>query len=146
MPRKLVPAKRPDAPQPRLHLDESVPVWVADVLGRRYNVQTARRARLLGRSDGDHFAHCWRRGRVIVTHDFDFWDYRNPEVPDTRNPGVIVLACDNGDTEGIIAILGFLSRVSELVGTSGWRDTRIVVGPKGAVRTRRRNEKSGNYE
>lgn len=33
---------------------------------------------------------------ILVTHDFDFWNYQNPEAPDTRNPGVIVLACDKG--------------------------------------------------
>jgi hypothetical protein len=119
---------------------------VADVLGHRYSVRTAKRARLLGRSDADHFAHCWRTGRVLITHDFDFWDYQNPEVPDTRNPGVIVFACDNGDSAGIDATLGFLPRVCDLVGPFGWRDTRVVVGPKGAVRIRRRDQKSGNYE
>ena len=58
------------------------------------NAQTAAQAGLLGRSDEDHFAHCWKRRKVLVTFDFDFIDYKNPNLPETRNPGVIALDCD----------------------------------------------------
>jgi hypothetical protein len=92
-------------------LDESVGIWVGDVLGLRHsNVETAEQAKLLGRADSDHFAYCWRRGRVLVTHDFDFYDYKNPELPDIRNPGVIVLDCDSGNAEGVEAILALFPR------------------------------------
>lgn len=135
------------AERPKFYLDESVGVWVSDVMGLRHqSVETAEEARLLGRADADHFAYCWRRGKVVVTHDFDFYDYKNPELPDTRNPGVIVLDCDSGNTRAIEAILEFLPRLVQLIGERGWRHTRTVVSPSGRVRLRRRGRDSGEYQ
>jgi predicted nuclease of predicted toxin-antitoxin system len=133
-------------PKPKFYLDESVNVWVADVLGLKHHVQTAEDARLLGRGDPDHFAHCWRHGRVLVTHDFDFFDYKNPDLPDTRNPGVIVFDCDSGNSAAIEAIIAYLPRLSDLVGNRGWKHTRMVVTPAGRVILRRRNRNSGADE
>lgn len=139
-----VPRAPRDAAKPKFYLDESVGVWVGDVLGRRHNVETAEQAGLLGRSDSEHFAHGWRRGKVIVTHDFDFYDHS--KLPDSRNPGVIVLDCDSGNARGIEAILGLLSRLVDLIDDRGWRHTRIVVSPSGRVTVRRRNLNSGAEE
>jgi hypothetical protein len=128
-------------------LDESVGIWVADVLGRRHkNVETAEQAKLLGRADSDHFGYCWRHGKVLVTHDFDFYDYKNPELPDVRNPGVIVLDCDSGNTEAVEAILAYLPRLTDLIVERGWKHTRMIVTRSGRVTVRRRNRNSGADE
>jgi hypothetical protein len=133
--------------RPKYYLDESVGIWVADVLGSRHqNVETAEQASLLGRADSDHFAHCWRHERVLITHDFDFYDYKNPEVPDVRNPGVIVLDCDSGDAAAIEAIIAYLPLITDLIGERGWRHTRTIVSPVGRVTIRRRNRNSGADE
>ncbi|MGE3509290.1 MAG: hypothetical protein AB7N65_10445 [Vicinamibacterales bacterium] len=117
------------------------------MLGLRHQgVETAEQAGLLGRADSDHFAYCWRSGKIMVTHDFDFYNYKNPELPDTRNPGVVVLDCDSGNTEGIEKILDFLPILADLIGERGWRHTRTVVSPSGRVRLRRRNRNSGRYQ
>jgi predicted nuclease of predicted toxin-antitoxin system len=129
--------------KPKFYLDESVNVWVADVLGRSQNVETAEDAKLLGRADEEHFAYCWRHGKVLVTHDFDFWNYRRSELPDTRNPGIIVLDCDSGDSESILRILKFLPRITDLVAERGWRHARIIASPSGFVRLRRRQRDTG---
>jgi predicted nuclease of predicted toxin-antitoxin system len=141
-----VPRASPRAPKPKFYLDESVGVWVGDVLGLHHSVQTAEQVRLLGRSDADQFAHCWRHGRVLVTHDYDFYDYQNPELPDMRNPGVIVLACDSGNSAAIQSILEFLPRLIDVFGERGWKHTRTIVGAKGLVSIRRRNRNSGADE
>ena len=112
------------APRPRAYLDESVGRWVADVLNVRENVQTAEQAGLLGHADPDHFAYCWRHRRVLLTHDFDFFNYKNPELPDTRNPGVIVFNCDSRDLKSVEKILTFLPRFWAVAGDAGWRRTR----------------------
>jgi len=147
MMRERAPRASGKMPKPKFYLDESVGVWVGDVLGRRgHNVKTAEQANLIGRADSDHFAYCWRHGRVLVSHDFDFFDYKNPELPDIRNPGVIVLDCDSGNARAIEALLTLLPRITDLVGEFGWKHTRTIAGPTGRVTIRRRARNSGAYE
>jgi len=145
MARRRVRPRRARVAKPKFYLDESVSVWVADVLGRHHHVETAESAHLLGRSDPDHFAYCWRHGKVLVTHDMDFWNYKNPELSDTRNPGIIVFGCGSGETKRILSMIPVLESLSALIGEVGWRDTRIMIGTKGAVRIRRRNRLTGEY-
>jgi hypothetical protein len=145
MARRRIRPGRARVAKPKFYLDEVVGVWVADVLGRHHHVDTAESARLLGRSDADHSAYCWRRGKVLVTHDMDFWNYKNPELSDTRNPGIVVFGCGSGETERILSMIPVLESLSTLIGEAGWRDTRIVLGKNGAVRIRRRNRRTGDY-
>ena len=145
MARRRIRPTRARTAKPRFYLDEVVGVWVADVLGRHHHVDTAESAHLLGRSDADHFAYCWRHGKVLVTHDMDFWNYKNPELSDSRNPGVVVFGCGSGETERILSMIPVLERLSGLIRAAGWRDTRIVIGKKGTVRIRRRNRRTGEY-
>lgn len=81
---------------------------------------------------------------MLVTFDFDFMNYK--KLPDTRNPGVIVLDCDNRKRDQVLRTASYLPRLDEVVGPSLWRDTRTVVGPTGHLRIRRRSRKSGAYE
>jgi len=57
----------------RFHLDENVPIAVADALRRRgVDVTTTQEAGLLGANDSAQLAYCLREGRVLVTQDMDF--------------------------------------------------------------------------
>ena len=147
MPRKLGSRTSSRSAKPKFYLDESVAAWVAEVLRRLHqSVETASHAGLLGRADQEHFAHCWRRGRVLVTHDFDFADYKKAELPDTRNPGVIVLDCDSKDSAEVLRVLSYVPRIADVTAGRGWRHTRTVLGPTGFLRIRRRNRNTGADE
>lgn len=57
----------------RFHLDENVPVAVADALRRRgIDVTTTQDADMLGADDGAQLELCARERRVLVTQDMDF--------------------------------------------------------------------------
>jgi hypothetical protein len=132
---------------PSLYLDESVDAFVQRLLRElKLRVESAAQAGLLGHSDQDHFAYCWKRRKVLVTFDFDFLDYKNPNLPDTRNPGVIVMDCDTRKRDQVLRTVSYVPRVAEIVGGREWRHTRSVVGPTGNVRTRRRNANTGAHE
>ena len=71
-------------------------------------MESAAQAGLLGHSDQDHFACCWKRRKVLVTFDFDFLDYKNPNLPDTRNPGLIVMDCDTRKRDQVLRSVSYL--------------------------------------
>src|SRR5258706_9639725 len=102
MPWQRIPLSTAKRGLPRLYLDESVDAFVQQTLrGLQIRAETAAQARLLGHSDEDQFACCWKRKKVLITFDFDFLDYKNPNLPDTRNPGVVVLDCDTRTRSGL---------------------------------------------
>ena len=111
------------------------------MLGDHQNVESAEDAGLLGHSDADHFAYCWRHRKVLVTHDFDFLDEEN--LPDTRNPGVVVFNCDSRDEQSVARIIALLPRLRAVIGEAGWRHTRSVVSADGKARVRRSNSAIG---
>ncbi len=77
----------------RIHLDESVPSHVEKRLAEHgYHATTTRAKRMARRSDEDQAAYAWRERRSIATFDYDFFD--PSKLPQTRNPGVIVIDCD----------------------------------------------------
>ena len=84
---------------------------------RRYRFSTARQEGLIGHSDEDHAAICWKEGWTLLTLDFDFLD---PErVPHHRNPGIVVLDC-NGQreaeiTSAVATFVAFEQRVARVV-------------------------------
>jgi hypothetical protein len=132
---------------PSLYLDESVDAFVQQLLrALKMRVESAAQAGLLGHDDPDHFAYCWRRRKVLVTFDFDFLDYKNSNLSDTRNPGVIVLDCDTRKRDQVVRAVSYVPRMAEVVGGREWRHTRSVVGPTGNVRIRRRNANTGAHE
>lgn len=132
---------------PPAYLDESVDSFVQKILRElRIRAETAAQAGLLGRSDEDHFAYCWKRRKVLLTFDFDFIDYKNPNLPETRHPGVIALDCDIRKRDQVLRAVSYLARLPEIVGGQGWRHTRSVVGPTGNVRVRRRNTSTKSQE
>jgi len=56
----------------RFHLDENMPLAVADGLRRRnVDVSTTPETALLGASDEQQLSHASRAGRVLVTRDAD---------------------------------------------------------------------------
>src|SRR5262249_32643804 len=108
--------------------------------------ETAAQAGLLGRSDEDHFAYCWKKRKVLLTFDFDFIDYKNPDLPETRNPGVIALDCDIRRRDQVLRTVSYVARLPEVIGDRGWRQTRSVVGPTGNIRVRRRDASTGSQQ
>jgi predicted nuclease of predicted toxin-antitoxin system len=79
-------------------VDESLGIGVAQILQHiRYNVKFGPSVGLGGRSDEDVFAFAWREKRILLTHDRDFLDDR--AFPFHRNPGVVVLPGEEGESE-----------------------------------------------
>ena len=60
-----------------------------------YNTEFVGDVELAGKSDEAVFAYAWRKGRFILTHDYDFLDDRR--FPFNRNPGAIILPGATGD-------------------------------------------------
>ena len=57
----------------RFHLDENVPIAIAEALARRgIDVTTTPETGLLGEDDASQLAYCVREQRVLVTQDMDF--------------------------------------------------------------------------
>ena len=115
----------------RLHLDESVPAHVEKTLADHgYHATTTRTKRMTHRSDEDQAAHAWREGRSIVTFDYDFLD--PSKLPQTRNPGVIIIDCDRGRNNEVERAVQTLSQFERIVGPVK-RRMRIIVRPHGEV-------------
>jgi predicted nuclease of predicted toxin-antitoxin system len=71
----------------RFHLDESVALAVAAGLRQHaIDVTTSHDAGLLHGPDREQLAHACAEGRVLVTHDADFFTLAR-EVPD--HPGIV---------------------------------------------------------
>lgn len=125
------------AKKPRVYLDECVgPAGVQVFVEARVHLQTAQQAGLLGRSDEDHFNHCWNSGQILVTHDWDFWNAK--KLPDYRNPGIAILDCDERDTEDVQQAARHFLRFCSLA-RHDWRRTRVAFAPNGIVTVMRQD-------
>ena len=83
-------------------VDESLGIGVAAILKYLgYNVKFALDVGLGHKSDQDVFAYAWREKRLLLTHDKDFLNDR--KFPFNRNPGVIVMPGEEGETEPLFA-------------------------------------------
>lgn len=131
MPWKRLTLPRPTRGRSRLHLDESVPAIVELQLTQHgYHLTTAKRLHLLGHSDEDQAALCWREQRTLITFDWDFFEPKN--IPRHRAPGIVIIDCDPrkaGLVSQLIATFADLERVTGAVS----RKRRVVIGANGLV-------------
>lgn len=131
MPWLRLTASRPARRRSRLHLDESVPVYVAALLtDRRYHATTTRQRDLAGHEDGDQAALAWRERRTLVTFDWDFFEPRN--VPPHRTPATLILDCDKDDRRQTVAAIEAFAALELHVGAIAPR-TRAVANGQGEV-------------
>lgn len=73
---------------PRFHLDENMPLAVAEGLHQRdRECSTTQTEGLMGASDPDQFAFTKRERRILITSDRDF---ARITAQDTDHPGVIL--------------------------------------------------------
>jgi predicted nuclease of predicted toxin-antitoxin system len=131
MPWVRLTASRPTRRRSRLHLDESVPAYVAALLtARRYHATTTPQRHLAGHEDGDQAALAWRERRTLVTFDWDFFEPRN--VPPHRMPATLILDCDKKDRrQTAVAVEAFVAFELHL-GAIAPR-TRVVLNGRGEV-------------
>ena len=129
--KRLARGKHPQRRRSRPYLDESVPVSVQHLLaGAGYHIQTARQRHMGGRSDEDQAALCWREDRTLLTFDYDFL---NPnKLPNSRNPGVIILDCDRKEAAQVAATVFAFSEFEHLAGAVT-RRTRVIILGDGQV-------------
>ena len=129
--RRLAPPTRHARIRSRLHLDESVPGPVEQVLVRHgYNFSTTNQRQMAGRPDSDQAALCWRENRTLLTFDWDFFDTRI--VPRHRSPGIVIVDCDSDNHRDVALAIGTLGEYERLRGAVSPR-TRVVVKSNGEV-------------
>jgi predicted nuclease of predicted toxin-antitoxin system len=122
------------------YLDESIGPAIAEILERLgYKVRTAANCGMLGHSDADHAALCWREGMILVTHDRDFLNDR--VVPEHRNPGVVVLDVDEGAAAAYHAVY-FMAWVVGPFGKN-WRRSKFLITDQGEIAAWTRNASTG---
>jgi len=129
--KRLTLNSRPAKTQSRLHLDESVPASVERLLVELgYRFSTSKAQGLMGHSDVDQAAFCWRERRTLLTFDWDFFGME--ELPYHRTPGIVVIDCDRRRAKDISRAIDTLARFEHTIGAVQ-RGTHVVVRADGHV-------------
>src|SRR4051812_47015148 len=98
-------------------VDESLGYGTTEFLReRKINVVDVSEVGLKGRDDRGVFNYAWRTRRILLTHDEDFWN--DPQFPEHRNPGVVILPGADGNNKdmlyGLVRMLLLVTRDPDL--------------------------------
>jgi predicted nuclease of predicted toxin-antitoxin system len=129
--KRLIIGRSPIRRRSKLHLDESVPAAVEQLLQNRgYRPSTSRQRCLTGHSDADHAAVAWRESRIVVTFDWDFFEHK--DIPTHRAPGVVILDCDRAKAGDVGRAVYAFAEFERVIGAVN-RRTRLVARADGEV-------------
>lgn len=129
--KRLVLGVRPHRTHSKLHLDESVPASVERMLTLRgYHFSTSKKRHLIGHSDADQAALCWREDRTLVTFDWDFFGME--DVPHHRTPGIVIVDCDRLQTRLVTQAIDTFAKYDHLIGAVS-RRMHVVVRADGEI-------------
>jgi predicted nuclease of predicted toxin-antitoxin system len=129
------------AKRSRFLIDESLGSGAIEFFKRHnLNAVDVWQTGLSGRDDHIVFAFAWKHGRILLTHDEDFWDDRR--FPEHRNPGLVILPGANGDEADMISGLWWMMLLMDR-NPDQWRKHKVRITRDGEVYIRSRDWRTG---